>query len=124
MAIGLTGFVKAECACWMSGRCLGVDVFSRRFRQEGGCWVTDKKPCPYFRKSVLPIAERNYLEDYEQILKAYLRIDQHMDQDELQDARRCECGTILKKRQRYCPSCARKKNLANKRDWKRQNFGS
>ena len=124
MAIGLIGFVKSECACWMGERCIGVDVFNRRFKKEGGCWVMEKKACPYFKTSVLPVAEQNYPEDYEQILKAYLKIDRGMDQDGLENARRCGCGAMLKKRQRCCPSCARKKNLANKRSWKSRNSKS
>ena len=59
MEKNLMGFIKAECANYKpDGSCLGVAPFNTGIFHKGKCLVAEKKPCPYFERAVLPIAQR------------------------------------------------------------------
>ena len=108
--ISLASFVKQECANFVSSECLGVDVFGKRFRNEGECWIFNKNPCSFFTTSVLPLEPR-LTEKYRKLTKD-TRVESH-------ESRLCECGEYeLHKRERYCEKCRKKKRLeAKRRNW-------
>ena len=121
MAKGLIGFLKAECACFMQGdKCLGVDVFNRVFNTSGHCCILRNKPCRYFEQAVLPAAKTKHPGDFETILRGYFKVNKNFNQDAIESGRRCGCGELLFKRQRYCPGCAKKNRKASYRESKRK----
>ena len=71
--VTLTSFVKHECANFISGECLGLDIHSKRFRNQGNCYITDRKPCDYFVRVVLPLS--NHKGCYDKIFSDYQNID-------------------------------------------------
>ena len=100
--ITLNSLVRNECCNLVQDSCLGVDLFGKRFRNEGECWIFNKNPCSFFTTSVLPL-EPQLTEKYRK-LTGDIRVESH-------ESRFCECGEYeLRKRERYCPKC--KKNHA------------
>tara|TARA_Y100000294_G_scaffold148938_1_gene145547 strand:- start:145 stop:510 length:366 start_codon:yes stop_codon:yes gene_type:complete len=109
----LNSLVRNECCNLVQGSCLGVDLFGKRFRSEGECWIFQKKPCTFFTTSVLPL-EPQLTEKYRKLTKD-IRVESH-------ETRLCECGEYeLHKRERYCEKCREKKELESKRRyWHKQ----
>ncbi len=70
--VTLTSFLKQECCNFFSNECLGVDVFGKRFREQGICYIVEKTPCVYFVKCVLPVAKDK---GYGDVISRYQRID-------------------------------------------------
>lgn len=123
MGSALTKFVRAECACWIGRQgeeCLGVGVRGEQFRKPGKCLVLQKKPCRYFRDCVLGPEDYKYphkcfVDDpaFEKRVRAqYTKIDFSVTEA---DARRCECGSALAPRQRYCQKCVEKRRRSTYR---------
>lgn len=128
MSNSLKRFIKQECACWTGEpeeECLGVDVFGNPFRKPGKCWVMESKPCKHFKDCVLGPEDYKYpllcfLKDSafeKRVRKQYKKIDHTVVEA---DARRCECGALLRARQRYCDNCTKKRRLKTRREYQRK----
>ena len=50
--ITLNSLVRNECCNLVQDSCLGVNLSGKRFRNEGVCWIFQKKPCKYFTDCV------------------------------------------------------------------------
>lgn len=97
MKTGLTTFITNQCANWV-GYCLLND---------GDCKVMNGKRCKYFEKSVLGPPEYKYRTagyNYERLFPRYAKINKNLTGTEVK-VRRCGCGAILKRRERYCEKC-------------------
>jgi len=122
----LSRFVRQNCANFIDGECLGLDVFGKPFRNPGQCLVMIGKPCAYFRQCVLGSADTPYPHpcfardpDYEKRVRVrYGRIDHKVV--EIETARRCpDCNAALLKGHRYCVKCRSKRQRIAQRN-KRQ----
>lgn len=124
----ISTFVDEQCACFgKNGACLGIDVFNKRFRPEGKCWILEDKPCQYFEKALLPLAQRHYPEIYESIMKQYVKIQKHIDQDELEEVRTCAtsgCGVPVFKNNLYCKGCKKKMKRKSRREYYHRTKGN
>ena len=104
---GLTAFVRDECANY--GKSDEACLF-------GPCKVTNGQRCDYFEKSVLgPADYRHKLPgyDYQKLFAQYA--EQTKAEKQRVNVRRCECGTPLRHRQRYCDECTLKRRRKTKR---------
>ena len=114
--ITLTPFVKQECCNFVSDECLGIDLFGKRFRNQGICYIEEKKPCSFFASCVLPLAIQN---GYSNVVRQYEKIDQPIK------IRTCECGVVLSKGRQYCDICKvknrRKTNRENQKKYRSRN---
>ncbi len=117
--ITILTFIKQECACYVSNECLGIEVFGRGFREQGKCYIAERKPCDYFIRCVLPIA--NKMGCYDRIMKEYHDFDPTIQKT---STRFCECGTELSKRERCCLRCRKKRRQKTKREYQRFYRGS
>ncbi len=107
--VTLNNLVRDECCNLVHDVCLGVGLNGKRFRNEGTCWIFEKKPCQFFVESVLPLAPY-LIERYRKVTKD-IKVESH-------ESRLCECGNELFKRERYCEKCRKKKRLeAKRRNW-------
>lgn len=112
MGSALTKFVKAECSNFNSPVC--VDAHNTFVFHEGGCLVLDGKACRYFKDCVLGPEDYKYpplcfVKDpafEKRVREQYRKLDHTVVEA---DARRCECGAMLRPRQRYCDKCAQKR---------------
>ncbi len=118
----LSSFIRAECAnLTKTNECLGVSFEGKGFNLDGECWVIkEKKPCRYFRKCVLPLAEQQGI--YSRILLEYTNIDKSIGTGI--HTRFCECGTELKPRERFCVKCKKIRRLETKRGYQQKYRGS
>ncbi len=118
----LSSFIRAECAnLTKTNECIGVDLKGKGFNLAGECWIIkEKKPCKYFRKCVLPLAEQQGI--YSRILLEYTNIDKSIGTDI--HTRFCECGTELKPRERFCAKCKKIRRLETKREYQQKYRGS
>jgi hypothetical protein len=118
----LASFIRAECAnLTKTNECLGVNSEGKGFNLDGVCWVIkEKKPCKYFKKCVLPLAEHQGI--YSRILLEYTNIDKSIGTGI--HTRFCECGTELKPRERFCDKCKKIRRLETKRGYQQKYRGS
>jgi len=115
----LASFVKQECCNFFTNQCLGVDVHSKRFRNQGNCYITDRKPCDYFVRVLLLLSKQKGCCD--KIFSEYQNIDLAIKKDKV---RQCECGRELSKRERFCKSCRKKRRQKTNRENVRKYRGS
>ncbi len=114
----LTSFIRAECASFTGNGCIGftikreldkrgnIELKNKMFNNSGKCLIIEnKKPCKYFKKSVLPLAELQGI--YSKILLEYTNIDESIVKNI--HTRFCECGEELKPRERFCDKCKKKR---------------
>ncbi len=103
----LSSIIRDECAnLTKTNECIGVDLKGKGFNLDGVCWVIkEKKPCRYFRKCVLPLAELQGI--YSLILREYANIDKSIGVGI--HTRFCDCGIELKPRERFCEKCRKKR---------------
>jgi hypothetical protein len=120
--VTLNSFVRTECANFTkTNECIGVDLKGKGFNLDGACWIIkEKKPCKYFRKCVLPLAEQQGI--YSRILLEYTNIDKSIGTGI--HTRFCECGTELKPRERFCGKCKKIRRLETKRGYQQKYRGS
>ncbi len=118
--IKLSAFVKQECANFSNSECLGIDVFGKRFRKQGICFILENKPCAYFVRCVLPIAkERGYCK----VISSYQKID--IDSKLMKfETRKCECGIAIQKGKQICENCRKKRRQNTKRIYQQKYRGS
>ncbi len=122
----LTSFIKAQCASFTGNGCIGVtikreldrkgriELKNKMFNNSGKCLVIEeKKPCVFFRKSVLPLAEHYGV--YSKILSEYTKIDESIVKNI--HTRFCECGEELKPRERFCEKCKKKRRQKTDREY-------
>ena len=106
--ITLNSLVRNECCNLVQDSCLGVDLFGKRFRNEGECWIFNKNPCSFFTTSVLPL-EPQLTEKYRKLTKD-TRVESH-------ESRLCECGEYeLRRRERFCEKCRKKRRQRTNRE--------
>ncbi len=101
---GLTVFARDECANYSKRdeSCLFGD----------SCKVMDGQRCDYFEKAVLGPPDYKYKlrgYDYQKLFAQYA--EQIKAEKQQVEVRRCECGTPLRHRQRYCDECTRERRL-------------
>ena len=126
MGSALTRFVKSECSNFNSPVC--VDAYSNIVFYKGTCLVLDGKPCRYFKDCVLGPEDYKYphlcfVEDpafEKRVRTQYCKIDHTVVEA---DARRCECGAMLRPRQRYCYKCDKKRRRHAYRKARQKNTG-
>ncbi|MHC4071533.1 MAG: hypothetical protein ACYSWW_18400 [Planctomycetota bacterium] len=110
---GLKVFVRDECANYSKHRetCLFAD----------SCKVMSGQRCSYFERAVLDPPDYKYRlpgYDYGKLFAQYA--EQTRTEKQQVSVRRCECGTPLRHRQRYCPDCALKRRRKTKRESQRK----
>ncbi len=116
----LLGFVKAECADYVNSECLGIDVFGKRFIEQGSCFILENKPCMYFVRCVLPIAKER---GYGNVISSYQKID--IDSKLMKfKTRKCECGIDIPKGKQICEICRKKRRQITKRMYQQKYRGS
>jgi hypothetical protein len=105
--VSLSNLVRARCASFALGHCLGLDAYSRPFRPEGPCAVLAGERCDYFSRVVL----RDSLARGQgaAAAKAYAAIDPKGGAPAARAARRCACGQEIPKGHRTCGDCARRR---------------
>ncbi len=121
----LTSFIKAECASFTGNGCIGftikrkldekgrVELKNKMFNNSGKCLVIEeKKPCGFFRESVLPLAEHYGV--YSKILSEYTKIDESIVKNI--HTRFCDCGNELKPRERCCDKCKKIRRMETYRE--------
>ena len=103
--ISLMTLVKQECCNFVSNECLGFDIYSKGFRSQGICHISEKRPCPYFEKCVLPLAP--------ELTEQYSKPDSSVL---VHESKRCKCGKEIDSNKRKCIDCkAKVRRLRNKR---------
>jgi hypothetical protein len=129
MGNSLSKFIREHCVNWTgdsNGECLGVDVFSKPFRESGTCLVLEGKPCRYFKECVLGPEDSKYLHLLfikgpafeKRIRNRYQKIDATVAEE---NARRCpDCGAVLRVRQKYCYRCTKKRRQRTKRKYQQK----
>jgi hypothetical protein len=118
--IKLSAFVKQECADYVNSECLGIDVFGKKFREQGICFILENKPCVYFVRCVLPIARER---GYGDVISRYQEID--IDSKLMKfETRKCECGESLPKGKQICEKCRKKRRQNTKRIYQQKYRGS
>ena len=90
--------------------------------EKGECILsTPGKRCRYFEKCVLPLVEPKWNRpQYAEVRNQYMRdirkagkiVPKDMTEG---DIRRCECGTPLAVRKRFCPKCLKQRGRENRR---------
>ena len=112
--VTLASFIKHECCNFVSDGCLGVDFSKNLFNPGDVCFVLkDRKPCKFFEDCVLEVAKHRGC--FDRVFGEYQDINLSISS---KGVRRCECGSELLKRERYCEKCRKKKRLeAKRRNW-------
>ena len=90
--------VDHECCNMVGGSCLGVDLFGKRFKEEGKCWIKEKEPCEFFSKCVLPIIP--------ELTDEYIQVTNDTDVGEVNHC--AECGEAIPLSKVKCKKCKRK----------------
>ena len=116
----LASFVRHECADYVNSECLGIDVFGKRFREQGICFILENKPCVYFARCVLPIAKEK---GYGDVISRYQRIDINSKLLKIK-VRKCECGQDIPKGKQICENCRKKRRQITKRMYQQKYRGS
>ncbi len=116
----LSSFVRQECADYVNSECLGIDVFGKRFREQGICWIMEQEPCVYFVRCVLPIAKER---GYGNVISAYQKIDIDSESKKIK-VRNCECGESLPKGKQLCEECRKKRRRETDRQNHQKHRGS
>ncbi len=116
----LLSFVRQECANFCNSECLGIDVFGKRFREQGICFILENKPCVYFVRCVLPIAKDK---GYGDVISRYQRIDINSKLLKIK-VRKCECGQDIPKGKQICENCRKKRRQNTKRIYQQKYRGS
>lgn len=95
-------FAKTHCANMDGENCLLSGVI---------CLLSERKPCEYFRKAVFPVCDPAYrfANETDQYPKLKGEYDIVYGPSKTQSTRKCQCGAILKKRQRMCEDCRKKR---------------
>ncbi len=114
----LLNFAKKECCNFALDECLGVDVFGKRFRDQGVCCIEEEKPCKFFFKCVLPLAKKIGLDN---VLLQYQEIESGSNLKA--KARVCKCGAELPKGRRFCEKCRKIRRRETKREYQRNYRG-
>ena len=115
----LSSFVKQECANFVSGECIGIDVFGKRFRDQGICYIVEKRLCVYFVRCVLPRAKENGCGN---VISQYQKIDIDSELKDLK-VRSCSCGVEIPKGKKFCEKCRKRKRQETKREYQRNYRG-
>ncbi|MBL7186302.1 MAG: hypothetical protein ISS70_08240 [Phycisphaerae bacterium] len=105
---GLTAFVRDECA--------NYSKHDEGCLFDESCKVMDGRRCDYFEKAVLGPPDYKYKlpgYDYQKLFAQYA--EQTEAERQQVEVRRCECGTPLRHRQRYCDDCTMKRRRKTKR---------
>lgn len=110
----LTKFVRTYCANYdqKEDLCIGQE-------RTGTCLIMQGKPCQYFKESVWPICNPDYkfateTRQYPKLLAIYKKIDPNILESDT-SFRRCNCGEVLKFRQKLCNECRKKARRKTKR---------
>jgi hypothetical protein len=117
--ITLALFVKKECCNLVSGVCLGLNGNNKKFRNQGTCYITERKSCPYFTRVLLPLGKLKGC--YNKIISGYQNIDLAIRREKV---RQCECGTALSRGKKYCDKCRKKRRLQTNKENLRKHRGS
>ena len=110
---GLRVFVRDECA--------NYSKHDEACLFDESCKVMDGQRCDYFEKAALGLTDYKYKlpgYDYQKLFAQYA--EQTSIEKQQVNVRRCECGTPLRHRQRYCAGCARKRRRKTKREAQRK----
>lgn len=96
----LVGFLKDNCC--------NYDKHYQSCLFDDSCRVLNGERCGYFEKAVLGPPDYKYKipgYDYAKLFAQYAEITKTKKQTV--KVRRCECGTPLLRRQRFCPQCSK-----------------
>jgi hypothetical protein len=106
---GILVFLKDQCANW-------DEHYQICLLNDKSCKVKEGSRCGYFEKNVLGPADYPYRlpgYDYVKLFAEY--VDQTGAETRKVRQRRCECGSPLQHRQRFCERCRRlKAKMANR----------
>jgi len=89
--------------------CANYDHYYGDCLTESVCKVEQSQRCAYFERAVLPTGDAEIFEKYEQ----HCGIEGPLHRPQL---RRCECGAILKSRQRFCEKCKKRRRQKTNRE--------
>lgn len=86
------------------------------------CSVQDGEICTYFETVVLPTAiDIGLVQELSILYRKHVGID---DKPQYSDVNTCnDCGIEIRRRQRFCPKCRRRRSLESKRKFKRKDKG-
>lgn len=116
-----------HCANWiLGGRCLGISfeipesgpirqgyARGRTADPEQQCLLREDERCRYFERSVLPAAR--HTKGMVGLDTAYAVMTKQGLAADAAGVRQCECGEVLRPRQRYCNRCAKQRRKAGTR---------
>ncbi len=131
-------FAQQDCANYQTkdGGCLGILVEClqkpekpARAKPLPRCLLAGKlRPCRYFEKVVLPLADQPSPKSEPDLQRQRLEARQKylaarkMEMSETVSLRTCpDCGGLLAKRRRYCQKCTQKRRLAAYRQQRMKN---
>jgi|TARA_B100001964_G_scaffold97307_1_gene108895 hypothetical protein len=115
--ITLLTFVRQQCCNFIPNECLGVDLFGKRFRNQGVCHIVEKEPCLFFERCVLPVANQM---GGGNVVRQYQRVNGF----ELAKTRYCECSVELLKNKKFCKKCRTRRRRETKSKYQRKYRGS
>ena len=100
---GLITFVKKECANYVGDSC----IYKKDY-----CLVLDGKSCVYFQRFVLGPPGYRYQTpgyDWPRLFGEYSKISKRFANLDVKGTRTCECGNVLRFRERVCEKCKEQK---------------
>lgn len=127
----LSAFVQKYCSYWQKRRPDpnndSKTLPEKLCRGGGSCLIMQGKPCHFFKTAVFPICDPAYkyateTGKYKKLLALYKEIDPDIVGTEA-EVRRCECGTPLKPRQRFCAKCSQKRRRQTYRNSRQKRAG-
>ncbi len=113
----ITRFLKDNCA--------NYDKHYQKCLFAESCRVFDGQRCGYFERFILGPPDYKYKlpgYDYSKLFAQYADLTKTKKQRV--KVRRCECGTPLRIRQRYCESCSKQRAKTANRERQRKHYYS
>ena len=108
-------FIEHECANWIGGADAGC--IAKDGQPDKSCDVNNGLACTYFEACLVPLTRPEHLNDFRTThgIPAVAEYERHIKYGKYK-IRKCECGAIMGKNQRYCPECRERRRCALRRN--------